>query len=149
MSEKGRVLTGARARFSIDGVKVGYARNVTIGESVNFENLECLDNIEVEEIVPIGYVVDTFTASMFRLVGESVKKLGYFPKNGANAEEHLSNILTAGVMVATVEDTKTGTLVATAERVRMASRNWSIDARGVVAEDVTFACIRIKDESEV
>jgi hypothetical protein len=68
---------------------------------------------------------------------------------GSSTEDHLENILISGDMTATIEDTKTGKLFATLEQVKMASHNWSIDARGVVGEDVTFVAVRVKDESEV
>lgn len=145
--EKGRLLTGARARFSINGVKVGYASNVTLGEDITYEDIEVLDNIEVEEQVPTRYRV-RFSARHFRIVGETFKSLGWFPKAGANSEEHLTNILTSGDLSATLEDTKTGKLVATVEQVKVATRNWTVDANGVVGEDVEFRAIRLKDESE-
>jgi len=145
--EKGRLFTGARARFSIDGIKVGYARNVAVTEEIQYDPIEVIDNIEVEEYVPVAYRV-TFTASQFRIIGETVKSLGHFPPVGQNTEDHLSNILVSGDLTATVEDTKTGKLFATLEQVKMASHNWTIDARGVVGEDNTFVAIRVKDESE-
>lgn len=148
MAEKGRVLSGARARFLINGTKVGYARNVSVGEQIEFQPLELIDNIEVEEHVPTAYRV-TFSAGMVRIVGETVKSLGWFPQVGANTEEHLENILTSGDLTANIEDTKTGRLVATLEQVKMASRNMTIDARGIVGTDVEFVAIRMKDESEV
>lgn len=148
MAEKGRLFTGARARFSINGKKVGYARNVAVTEEVEYFPAEVLDNIEVEEHVPVAYRV-TFTASQFRIIGETLKSLGYFPGVGANTDEHLTNILTSGDLVGTVEDSKTGKIFATLEQVKVSSHNWTIDARGVVGEDMTFVAIRLKDESEI
>lgn len=148
MAQKGMIFTGARARFSINGVKVGYARNVNVSEEVTYEPIEVLDNIEVSEFAPIAYRV-TFTASMFRIIGETLKSLGWFPTNGANPGEHLENILVTGDLTATIEDSKTGKSFATLEQVKIQSHNWTIDARGVVGEDVTFNAIRVKDESEV
>jgi hypothetical protein len=148
MAEKGRLLTGARARFSIGGVKVGYARNVTLGERVDYEEARVLDNIEVEEHAPVAYDVN-FTASQFRIVGETVKSLGWFPSAGKSPQEHLENILNMDVLTATVEDNKTGKILATVEQVKMTNRNYTIDARGLVGEDVEFVAIRVKDESEV
>jgi len=145
---KGRVFTGARARFLIGGIKVGYARNVNVTEEIRYDPIEVLDNIEVEEFVPVAYTV-RLRASMFRLVGETLKSLGYFPKTGSNTEEHLLNVLTAGELTVTIEDSKTSKNVATIERVRIASHNWTVDARGVVGEDVEFLGIRMKDESEI
>jgi len=148
MAQKGMIFTGARARFSINGVKVGYARNVNVSEEVGYEPVEVLDNIEVTEFAPISYRV-TFTASMFRIIGETLKSLGWFPANGANPAEHLENILVTGDLTATIEDSKTGKTFATLEQVKVQTHNWTVDARGIVGEDVTFNCIRCRDESEV
>ena len=148
MAEKNLVLTGARARFKIQGVKVGYASNVTVGEAIRYENLEVLDNIEVAEKVPIAYDV-TFSARRFRALTKSLKKLGWMPKYGGSADARLLNILNAGDMVATIEDPKTDTMWATVQEVKLASVNWSVDARGIVGEDVTFEAIRVLDESEL
>lgn len=146
--EKGRILTGARARFLLDGKKVGYARNVAMTEEIEWQPVETLDNIEVEEHVPIAYRV-SMSASMFRIVGSTIKSEGFFPATGKSAEEHLVNILQAGVLGAQLEDSKTSKILAVVEQVRVASHNWTVDARGIVGEDVTFVGIRIKDESEV
>lgn len=148
MAAKGRTFTGARARFSIGGVKVGYARNISGSEQIEYQPVEVCDNIEVEEHVPVAYRV-TFTAGTFRIIGETLKTRGWFPSLGGNTEEHLSNILTNGDLIATIEDTKTGNIFATVEQVKVASHNWSIDARGIVGEDIEFVAIRMKDESEI
>lgn len=148
MAEKGRIFTGARARFSINGIKVGYARNVTLTEGITYEPAKALDNIEPEEFVPIDYEV-RFSASMFRIIGDTLKSRGWFPGVGGNSAEHLENILNSGDMTATIEDTRTGKLFATVEQVKIASHNWTIDARGIVGEDMEFVATRVRDESEV
>ena len=148
MAEKGRIFTGARARFSINGAKVGYARNVNVSEEIRYDPAEVLDNIEVSEFVPIGYTV-RLRASQFRIVGETIKSQGYFPATGGSSEEHLENILTNGDLTATVEDSRTGKILATVEQVKVVSHNWTVDARGVVGEDVEFVAVRVKDESEI
>ncbi len=40
MAEKGNLFTGARARFSISGVKVGFARNVTVREEIQLDPVD-------------------------------------------------------------------------------------------------------------
>ena len=145
--EKGRVITGARARFMIDGKKVGFATNVNGGEEIQYDPLELLDNIEVDEFVPVAYRV-TFTASLVRIVGETVKSEGFFPKAGTSPDEHLTNILLQGDMVGVIEDNKTGKKLMTVEQMKLASRNIAINARGIVGKDVTFVAVRMKDESE-
>ncbi len=147
MAEKGKLITGARTRFLLGGVKVGYAKGVTLNEEIEFQPIEVLDNIEVEEFVPIAYRV-SFSASMFRIVGQTFKSLGYFPKVGQNTQEHLTNILTSGVLTGTVEDTQTGKILQTIEQVKVAQQSLQFDARGVTGTDVTFNAIRLKDESE-
>jgi hypothetical protein len=143
---KGAMFTGARAKFSIQGVHVGYARNVAVTEEIEYQPVEILDQIQVEEFVPVAYRV-RFTASMFRIVGETLKKQGWFPKLGQTSAEHLENILLVDGMVATIEDTKTGETFATLEQVKIASHNWTIDARGIVGEDVEFTAVRLRDET--
>ena len=148
MGQKGRVFTGYRARFMIEGKKVGYATNVSGSEEVSYDPLEVLDNVEVEEFVPIAYRV-TFTASLVRIVGETIKSMGLFPKTGNTTEDHLKNILLQGDMSAVIEDSKTGSKVCTVEQMKMQSRNFTINARGMVGKDCTFVATRMRDESEV
>jgi hypothetical protein len=145
--EKGRVFTGCRARFSLDGKKVGYATNVSGSEEIQYDPVEVLDNIQVEEYVPVAYRV-TFTASLVRIVGETVKSMGLFPKLSTSPEEHLKNILLNGDLVATLEDGKTKKTIMTLEQVKLASHNFTINARGLVGQDLTFVAIRMKDEAE-
>jgi len=151
MGEKGRLFTGARARFILNGKVVGYARNVAVTEEIQYDPVEVLDNIEVEEYVPVAYRV-RFTASMFRIIAAdgsgSMKAQGWFPATGGNTGEHLENILVSGDMWAQIEDTKTGETFAMLEQVKVASHNWTIDARGIVGEDMEFVAVRMKDESE-
>jgi len=148
MAEKGRVFTGARARLSINGRKVGYATNCAGSEEIEYQPVEPLDNIEVEEFVPVAYRV-TFTASQVRIIGETLKSQGFFPSCGTTPEEHLQNILLQGDMVATIEDTKSRRIFMTLEQVKTQSKNWTINARGIVGKDVTFVAVRMRDESEV
>lgn len=147
-AEKNVVLTGARARFLINGVKVGFATNVSVSETITYEPVQVLDNIQVQEHVPTGYDV-TLSMSRIRIVGKTLKSQGFFPSVGANAEEHLSNVLTNGELVCVLEDNETGTILGTFEQCKVQSHNWTINARGIVGNDVTFVCIRVKDESEV
>jgi hypothetical protein len=146
--EKNLVLTGARARLLLNGVKIGWATNVSIGEEIAYEPVEVLDNIEVQEHVPTAYRV-TFTAGRVRIVGQTWKSQGFMPKGGANAEERLTNIINQGDITAIIEDNQTGQILATIEQVRVASHNYTVNARGIVGNDVSFVGVRIKDESEI
>lgn len=148
MANKGQVFTGARARLLINGVKVGYARNCSGSEEIQYEPIKVLDNIQVQEHVPVSYTV-SFSCGLVRIVGETVKSLGWFPSLGSNPADHLKNILTSGALVITIEDNQTGALIMTLEQVKVTSNNWSIDASGVVGTDLSFVSVRSRDESEV
>jgi hypothetical protein len=131
----------------IDGKKVGYATNVAGSEEYQYDPVEVLDNIEVEEFVPVAYRV-TFTASLVRIMGETIKSQGYFPQGGTSPADRLTNVLLQGDMVCVIEDSKTNTKMMTLEQVKMSSRNFTVNARGIVGKDVTFVAVRMRDESE-
>ena len=122
MGEKGRIITGARARFILGGKKQGYATNVSGGEEIQYDPAEVLDNIEVEEFVPVAYRC-TLTASFVRIARETIKSEGFFPKTGNSPQEHLTNILLQDDLAAVIEDSKTGVKLMTGEQIKMASRN--------------------------
>lgn len=140
---RGLVLSGARARLLLEGVKVMYATNVTFGEEIRYDPVEALDNIAVEEHVPVGYNVN-FSAQVVRVITNSIKL-----RDGVRIFPRLEQILTSGEMTATIEDRVTGTIVANIERVRASRYNMAISARGIVLTDVEFVAIRIRDESEL
>ena len=146
-STRGKLLTGPRAKFALEGKVVGYATNVQLGESIEYEPTRVLGNIRVNEHVAIAYDV-TFSVGTFRIIGNSLKAAGYFPKNGQSPAEHLRNILTSGDLTATVEDQHTGTLIATVEEVKIASQSYSIDARSVAGNDVQFVAVLLSDEGD-
>jgi hypothetical protein len=142
------ILTGARARFSLDGVKVGYATGVTVREVITYEPVKVLDSIQVKEHAPIDYDV-SMTADMIRIVGDTLKSKGWLPKQGTSPEDHLTNILNSGSLSATIEDRHTNQVVMTVEGVKISERNTTISARGVVGKNVTFVAIRARDESDL
>jgi hypothetical protein len=84
-----------------------------------------------------------------RIVGDSFKSRGQFPKQGADSATFLRNILTTGLLTATLEDSITGKIVANVEGVRVAERNITVTARGIVGENVTMVAIRARDESDL
>ena len=141
------VLSGARAKFSIEGVPVGYATGVSLREMVTYEPVKVLDSIQVAEHVPVDFEV-TMTANMIRLVGQTLKSLGWFPVQGATPKDHLDNILAMGQLVAHLEDNQTGDQLMVVEGVRISERNITVTSRGVVGVDVTMVAIRARDEAD-
>lgn len=148
MAEKGRVLTGARARLMANGKKVGYVTQYSVSEELTYEPVEVLDNIETEELVPTGYRVSGSVGTV-RLVGETLKSAGYFPSAGKNPETHLLNILQQADLTLALEDSKTKRTVALVEGLKFGGNNLNVSARGITGNDVSFTAIRLKDESEL
>lgn len=136
------VFSGARARFKVDGVVVGFAGGVSGSESVDYEPVDVLDLLEVKEHVPVAYRA-TLSAQIFRVIGNSLKQAGIFPgKRGVDDDP----VLDALELTCSVEDKQTGAVVAQFERCKAQEHTFDITARGIVSENVTFVTVRLQDE---
>jgi hypothetical protein len=140
---RGQILTGARTRLSLDGVKVALAMECSFGEEIPHEPIEPLDQFDVAEHVPIAYRVN-FGAQMVRVGGSPIKN-----RDGVIIMPKLEEILTRGELTGTVEDPSTGRVIANIQRVRTTGYNCRVGARAVILTDVQFVAIRVKDESEI
>lgn len=147
-TEGGNIISGARAIFSLNSQVIGWARNFSMSESTEYIPIEVLNNIEVAHHVPIAYRVSA-SASMIRILNSSFKSLGFVPKIGTDPSSHIANILALPDMVCSIADTVTNTTLATITNVRISDTSFSVDSRGVMGMDCTFAAIRVLDESEV
>jgi hypothetical protein len=143
MADLGKVISGARTRFKLDGVPVMYGTNVTFGEEIRYDPVEVLDLLEVAEHVPIGYTV-TFSAQFVRVVTKPIKN-----RDGVVIFPKLADILSSGELTGAIEDSVTGTVLANVERVKASRYSNNIGARGIVLTDVEFVAIRIKDEEDM
>lgn len=141
------VPTGARCVFKLNGQTLMYARSVAISEQVDYQPINVLNDIRVAQFVPTAYRV-TLTASMIRLVGTTLKSLGFFAKTAQDATTQIIGILNIGELVAELQDSVTGKTFATVNGVKIASHSFSVDAQGIIAEDVEFVAISTVDESE-
>jgi hypothetical protein len=143
MAGRGLVLTGARARFSIDGVKVMYSTSVDYSEDIEQTPIEVLDQLEVAEHVATAYRV-SLSAQHVRVITNPIKN-----RDGIRIFPRLEDIISHPEMTAVIEDRITGTVLATVQRVKPARYRSAIGARGIVLVDTEFVAIRIQDESEV
>jgi hypothetical protein len=116
-------------------------------EEIEYAPIEVLGSIYTKEHVPVAYRV-TFSASMIRLVGKTLKGDNLFPQHGTDAVSFLTNILNTGELTATLQDQIENKNVASLSGVRVTSKSFTVAAKGVVAESVTFVAIRMLDESE-
>lgn len=138
----GQVLSGARARLTIEGVPVMYATNVAYSEEIQYDPVETIDLLEVAEFVPVAYRV-TFSSQHVRVVTNPIKN-----RDGVKIFPRLADIIKAPDLVAAIEDNVTGEVVASVQRVKASRYTVNIGAKGIVMTDVEFVAIRIEDESE-
>lgn len=131
------VFSGPRAIFKISGNLVGYAGGVNGAESIDFEPIDVLHQLEVKEFVPVAYRC-TLSAQVFRVIGQSLKSRGIFPT--------YDEILDKPDLTAELSDSSTGKIVASFEGVRCQEHTFDVTARGIVSENVNFVAIRVKDE---
>lgn len=145
-----RVFSGARAIFKFNDSIVGFASGISGSEEITYDPVDTLDHLEVREHVPTGYRV-TFTAQVFRTIATgpstdvegpgSLKEQNIFPK--------FADILKLQGVDALLQDHISGKVIHLLQQVKTASYNFSVTARGITGQNVTFVAIRALDESEV
>lgn len=132
--------SGARSIFLVNSQPVAFAGGVSGEEMVEYTPVDVLNLLEIRELVPTAYTC-SLNAQIFRVVGQSLKALGIFPRE--------NDILTSGDLECAIQDTVTGQTTALFQGVKCSGHSWDDTARGIVSENVSFACIRVMDESEI
>lgn len=130
--------TGARVVFRINGKKVAFANavNYTVAHAV--QPVDVLDQLAPAEYAETGYTVN-FTATMFRVSGQSALSLGLRPK--------LQNILTQPELTAELIDRITGATLMLIERVKCTQEDGNVDARALMQNTLSFVGIKMSDEA--
>ena len=147
---KGSVVSGSRVKLSVSGTDIGYATISSYVETITYDPIAVLDQMEIAEHVPVAYDV-AFTASRVFLITDTLKSMSLFPKvtgNGNFTSALLNALLqigTDGEMTAAIEDNQTGKTIVTLQGVKITSHNLTFGARAVVGEDVGFVARRVKD----
>jgi hypothetical protein len=134
-----KTFSGARAVFLINSVPVAFAGGVSGEEMIDYEPVDVLALLEVREFVPVSYRT-SLSAQVFRVVGDSLKKLGILPRQ--------EEIITSGDLEAAIQDTVTRQTICLFQGVRCTGHSWDVTARGIVQENVNFVSIRVLDEYE-
>lgn len=134
-----KTFSGARAVFLINSAPVAFAGGVSGEEMIDYEPVDVLNLLEVREFVPVAYRT-SLNAQVFRVVGDSLKKLGILPRQ--------EEILTSGDLEAALQDTVTRQTIALFQGVKCAGHSFDVTARGIVQENVNFVTIRVLDEYE-
>ena len=140
---QGNVASGSRVQLQLAGSPIGYATIASYVETITYDPVAVLDQMEIAEHVPVAYDV-AFTASRVFLVNDSLKQREILPKFGGTSEAFLTNLVSGGSITASIVDSQNGTLVELVG-VKITSHNLTFGARAVVGEDVTFVAIRAID----
>ena len=139
--------TAPRCRIMHNGAIVGKGTQVSYTVDIEYADIDVIDNVEVDEFAPVAYRVNG-TIGLVGAVGTTVKSLGFIPRTGKDADEHLLNILLHGESVLVLMDKKEAKNIATLYGVVFASHGFSLSARGVAGSNVSFKAKRETDESE-
>lgn len=140
-----QVLTGARANLKINGQLIGWASWVSWTEELQQEAVEVLDRLEPAEYAVTGYRV-TLNFRFFRISGNSLRELGFWPLMGATPEDLRSSILNMPEVTVEVEDTHGNQLLAKFSRCKPQTRNVDINPRGLIGKNATFTTIYASEE---
>ena len=147
-----RVFSGARCLFLFNGEPVGFANGISGSEEIQYEPVEILDHLDVQEFVPVGYRT-TLGAQIFYTVAQgasddvnapgSLKQQQIFPK--------FDDIFRIQGVDALISDDKrlTGKVLEQFHGVKTSSRNFNIAPRGLVGQNVGFVATRLMDVSEI
>jgi hypothetical protein len=142
------VFTGPRCRFTMGGGPVlALGRNVAASEEIVYEPLDVLNNIESLDHVPVGYRA-SLSASEIVTIGQTLEAKGLYPKKGQTPQTFLRNILTLPELTSQIEDDITDTVVARAFGAKLGTRNFSVDPRGMVPQELSFVCRRVLGADE-
>jgi hypothetical protein len=142
-----QVFTGPRCRFTIEGVVVALGRNASANEEYQYEPIDVLDNIESLGHEPVGYRCG-LRASQILLVDQTLESLGYVALKGQSPQDHLRNVLALPSLVAQIEDNQLSIVIARIFGVRLASKDFAVDARGMVMQELSFVATRVVGASE-
>ena len=129
--------SGARAQLLINNKEIGYAVDVSGGESLDRIPIRVLNNPRVKEFAPVGYDANLRCSKVY-VFADDLKAMGLFPKTASNPTDHMANILSLPEMTIDIIDSFTNTIFASAQGVDMAARDWSFGSRDVVFENVEF-----------
>ncbi len=134
------VLTGARTRLQINSKTVAVVTGLSIEEDVEHQPLETLDNIAVEEWVPVAYRVRG-SASRARLYKKTPTGYGF--------GWDLQSLKSGGTPVTgIVIDSVTGKSVGKISNFKMEGRVQRTDARAISMEEIRWNATLFQDEEQ-
>jgi hypothetical protein len=136
-----RAISGSRAKLFLGDTEVGFAVNVSGTETQMLQRIDAMGDAYSKEIVAVRRVA-SFTAAHVRIKNGSLKALG------AMARGSTTNILNFPPLTALLYDDLLDEPIEKITGCVAEQRSWSVDAAGIVNENVSFQAIRMKDEDE-
>ena len=140
-----QMLTGSRIHIRLGGKVFGKGTIGSYTETRTHDPVFILDQMEVDEWVPVGYDV-AFTASRIVLIKRSLKERGWVAKwpSGSTSNTLLDKLLSLGDTTVDIVDQREGTLVSI-QGVKIVSNTMTFGARAIVGEDIGFVGTRVVD----
>jgi len=143
--------TAPRCRILLDNKTIGFGTNVSFTVTYEYQDVDVIDNLEVEEFALTAYRVNGSIAKV-GTTETSPKTLGMMPQTGIDSEQHLLNALLHGESVLQLVDKYAADEAAKTLHYLYGcvfdSHGFSIAARGLAGDNVTFRCKRHQDFSE-
>jgi len=137
MATGNKVMSGARGRVEVDGVKIGVATNCDVNLNIRQQPNVVLDELEPDGFCTTGTEVSV-TIGRLLIPGNTAADMGLFPKMDADKSIRKATILDFPEMTLRLTDSKTDTKVMTVKGMVPGQLQVRFQAGAVVAENITF-----------
>ena len=145
------VITGAKVRFLLGDVAVGYAQAVNYNINHELVPVYGLDRLCAYEYAEVGYSC-TFSVSRFRVpkdnrssTSANAGSLGSPVELGWQSK--IQNMLTQGCIRAEIYDKSGEQMILKVDGVKMTSRSGTVSARDLATETLDFVGLIAYDEA--
>src|SRR5512136_1501543 len=131
------VLTGGRARFFLNGLRIGWAMGVTVTEDITQEPVNTLDALVPAEHATTGYTVQ-MQCNIYKVPTKDLVAAGLWPRAGRTPDEQKMILYSFPELTAELWDSFLDVPVGKVYRIKPRTRNIQVQARGLVAVNCTF-----------
>lgn len=140
MAGQYRAFSGARAKILYDGKEAGWAREVTIQETIRNDRVDVLGNIYSEDIEAVAVTV-TVRMGFVHISGKSLRAMGIWPQG--------DTLTIANWPEATIElyDPEGDKPLFRVIGAKPADHTVRLDRNGVTMVDATWDARRLVDET--
>ena len=140
-----RVMTAARARFFMNGQRMGHALGVTVTENIQQDPVSVLDNVRPVEFATTAYSA-TLRVQVYKLPNEDIVQAGLWPRQGRDPDEQKSLLLNFQPMTCDLYDSHMQQFVGKVFGVMPTTRTLNFQPRGIIVSDLSFVALGFSDE---